>query len=61
MHTHSEECRIGVTVTQGCKHGGKRGVPACDAGLGLFVRASVDGRDVNDDIVPRTTLIQLEG
>ena len=48
-------------VTQVCEHGGKCGVPACDAVFGLFIGASVDGRDVNDEIVPRTAMIQLDG
>lgn len=61
VHTHSEECRVGVLVAQGCEHGGEGGVPACDAGVGLFVRASVYGRDVDDEVVPCATLIQLDG
>ena len=48
VHAHSEERRVGVLVAQSCEHGGYGGVPACDAGAGLFVRASVYGRDGDD-------------
>ena len=34
VHAHSEERGVGVLVAQGREHGGQRGVPACDAGVG---------------------------